>query len=67
MIERDAIVYLKNGHIKYGKLISNEVYNPIDFTEFKDFINLNYYRLNQLLRTETILQSDILEIDYCLK
>lgn len=64
MIERDAIVYLKNGHIKYGKLISNEVCNPEEFT---NFINLNYYKLNQLLKTETILQSDILEIDYCLK
>jgi len=64
MIERDAIVYLKSGHIKYGKLLSNEICNPSEFT---NFINLNYYRLNQLLKTETILQSDILEIDYCLK
>jgi hypothetical protein len=64
MIERDAIVYLKNGHIKYGKLISNEVCNPEEFT---NFINMNFYRLNQLLKTETIMQSDILEIDYYLK
>ena len=64
MIERDAMVYLKNGHIKYGKLINNEACNPI---EFATLITLNYYKLNELLKTEVILQSDILEIDYCLK
>lgn len=64
MIERETIIYLKNGHIKYGKLLSNETCHP---NKINNFINLNYYKLNQLLKTETILQSDILEIDFCLK
>jgi len=64
MQEQVAVVQLKNGQKKYGKLILNEVLNQLELLPLE---TMNH-RFNKIMRASEIISYDeVCEIDFCLK